>query len=106
VMLSDTEGPSPLDPGVRRSATVVKLFRKMVPDQMAGLKEALDSRDSSEVKQAAHKLKGGCLALGAKKMGALCASLEPSPDEAQKLFKELEAEHQIVLRALAAELGD
>src|SRR5690606_30101424 len=103
---SPAEGPSPLDQGVRRSPTVVKLFRQMVPDQLAGLKEAIESGDSTEVKLSAHKLKGGCLALGARRMGSLCADLEPLPDNAHQLFKELEMEHQIVLEALAAELGD
>ncbi len=104
--IPDAERSDPLDPGVRRSPAVVKLFRKMVPDQLAGLKEAIDSGDTTEVKQAAHKLKGGCLALGAKKMGAICASLEPFPDNARQLFKELQAEHAVVLEALSAELGD
>lgn len=104
--ISDAEYSGPLDPGVRRSPTVVKLFRKMVPDQIAGLKEAIENRDSTEVKQAAHKLKGGCLALGARKMGAICASLEPFPDNAQQLMKELQAEHALVLAALSAEMGE
>jgi CheY-like chemotaxis protein len=106
VTIADAEAPSPLDPGVRRSPTVVKLFRKTVPDQMAGLKEAIENGDSSEVKQAAHKLKGGCLALGARRMGELCASLEPFPDNAKQLMKELSAEHAVVLEGLAAEMGD
>jgi HPt (histidine-containing phosphotransfer) domain-containing protein len=104
-VLAPQTGVSPLDPGVRRSLTVVKLFRKMVPDQLEGLLEAISSGDSMEVKQAAHKLKGGCLALGAKKMGALCASLEPNPDNARAIFKELEAEHLVVLEALEQEHG-
>jgi hypothetical protein len=45
------------------------------------------------------------LALGARKMGAICASLEPNPDDARTLFKELQAEHVLVLEALEAELG-
>lgn len=106
VSFSDVEGPPPLDSGVRRSPTVVKLFRQMVPDQLAGLKEAIESGDSTEVKLSAHKLKGGCLALGARRMGRLCAELEPFPDNAHRLFKELEVEHEIVLEALSAELGD
>lgn len=104
--IPDAEGPPPLDPGVRRSPAVVKLFRKTVPDQLAGLSEAISSRDSTEVKQSAHKLKGGCLALGARKMGELCASLEPFPDDARQLFKQLQVEYEIVLEALSAEMGD
>jgi CheY-like chemotaxis protein len=106
VTIVDAEGSTVLTPGVRRSATVVSLFRRLVPDQMAGLSEAISAGDSQEVKQAAHKMKGGCLALGAKTMGALCASLEPNPDNARALFKQLQAEHELVLEALRAELGD
>jgi CheY-like chemotaxis protein len=38
-----------LEPGVKRSAVVTKLFRKMVPDQLEGLSEAIASGDGLEV---------------------------------------------------------
>ncbi len=92
-----------LDPGVRRSKAVVGLFRRMVPDQMAGIEEAVGAGDSGEVKQGAHKLKGSCLAVGAKDMAGICAQLEPHPDNAHALLKELSHEHRRVLRALEEE---
>jgi len=104
---SGTSAPNDaLEPGVRRSKVVVGLFRKMVPDQIEGLKEAVSTGNSSEVKQVAHKLKGSCLALGARKMGNLCAEIEPCPDNGPELLKRLDEEHVRVLAALAAELGD
>jgi hypothetical protein len=36
-------------------------------------------------------------------MAALCALIEPNPDEGRALFKELEQEHERVLVALDAE---
>ena len=94
-------GTEALASDVHRSATVVKLFRRLVPDQIAGLKEAINTGDSVEVGQLAHKLKGGCAAVGARKMSALCAILEPYPDNARQLIRDLETEHLAVLAALA-----
>lgn len=92
-----------LDPGVRRSKVVVGLFRKMVPDQIEGLREAVATGNSSEVKQVAHKLKGSCLALGAVSMAGVCAQLEPNPDDAHSLLGRLDQEHERVLGALDLE---
>lgn len=79
---------------------VIGLFKKLVPDQLAGLREAIDTGNSLDVAQCAHKLKGGCGALGARKMAALCSILEPYPDNARQLIRELETEHLAVLAAL------
>ncbi len=95
-----------LDPGVRRSKAVIGLFRKMVPEQVSGLKEAANSRDTEETRQGAHKLKGSCLALGAKPMARICAQIEPSPKELPQLLKALSLEHERVLEALVIELGE
>jgi len=98
-------GP-PLEVGVRRSKAVVGLFRKMVPDQLAALNESVSTGNTGETKQQAHKLKGSCLALGANQMASICAKLEPSPAEGASLLKTLAREHERVLAALSAELGD
>ncbi len=96
----DIPGAEVLASDVRRSGAVVSLFRSLVPDQLAGLKEAIDTGDSVEVAQLAHKLKGGCAALGARKMATLCSIIEPYPDNARQLIRELEVEHLAVLVAL------
>lgn len=92
-----------LDPGVSRSATVIKLFRKMVPDQMAGLFEAVATGNSAEVKQVAHKLKGSCLALGATRMAGTLKEIEPNPDNVAVLLVRLNEEFTVVLSALEVE---
>ncbi len=92
-----------LDPEVRRSKAVMGLFRKMVPDQIEALREAVATGNSSEVKQVAHKLKGSCLALGAVSMASVCAQLEPNPEDAHQLLGRLDRAHDRVLSALDLE---
>src|SRR5690606_6606704 len=92
-----------LHPGTRRSPAVATLFRRMIPDQLELLEQAISLRDAAEVKRLAHKLKGSCLALGARQMAALCAQLEPLPTDAQVRLVALRHEHQAVLEALASE---
>jgi two-component system, sensor histidine kinase and response regulator len=89
--------------GIRRSKAVVALFIKMVPDQIAGLREAIDTGDSLEVKRSAHKLRGGCAAIGASKMAEICGILEPYPDTARQLIRELELEYLAVVATLMEE---
>jgi CheY-like chemotaxis protein len=61
--------PPPTE-GVRR------LFLRSVPEQIAELEQALAGSDERQRAAAAHKLKGGCLAVGAARMASLCAELE------------------------------
>jgi len=95
-------GPA-LDPGVKRSKVVIGLFLRTVPEQLSALEQAVLVGHSDDVKQVAHKLKGGCLAIGARGMGALCAKLEPNPDDRSDVFEALQSEHEAVRLALEAE---
>jgi signal transduction histidine kinase/DNA-binding response OmpR family regulator/HPt (histidine-containing phosphotransfer) domain-containing protein len=70
------EEPSLLDPAIRRSAKVIKLFRELVPRQLEGLTDAVRARDHEEVSSRAHKLKGSCASLGARDMASLCETLQ------------------------------
>jgi signal transduction histidine kinase/CheY-like chemotaxis protein/HPt (histidine-containing phosphotransfer) domain-containing protein len=92
-----------LDPGTKRSKVVVGLFLKMVPDQIEELASAVTAEDPVKVKALAHKLKGSCLAIGARRMGSLCAALEPNPGESQELVVALREEHELVRAALHAD---
>jgi CheY-like chemotaxis protein/HPt (histidine-containing phosphotransfer) domain-containing protein len=87
----DTTGGS-LDPGVRRSQGVVRVFLRHVPDQLSSIAKALDSGNSDALRDAAHKLKGSCLSVGVPRMAALCASLESLPPNAHELMADLERE--------------
>jgi two-component system, sensor histidine kinase and response regulator len=92
-----------LDLEIRRSKTLISLFRKMVPDQIQAIERAVLQADREELKRAAHKLKGSCLAVGAIRMAPICANLEPMPGTAHELLAELKVEFEAVLAALDVE---
>jgi signal transduction histidine kinase/DNA-binding response OmpR family regulator len=78
-----------LDPKVRRSATVIALFRKHAPAQLRELKVA---GNIDAVKRAAHKLKGTCLVFGMPRASEICIAIEENPDRAEQLLQALEGE--------------
>ena len=89
-----------LAPEVRRSEAVIKIFLKLVPGQVASIGHAIESRDSVTLRSAAHKLKGGCLAVGVPRMAELCAALEDGNGDPATLHAELrrvfeQVEHQL-----------
>jgi signal transduction histidine kinase/DNA-binding NarL/FixJ family response regulator/HPt (histidine-containing phosphotransfer) domain-containing protein len=95
---------SPLDPNVRRSSAVAKVFLKHVPEQIASIERAIRDADAATLRSAAHKLKGSCLAVGVPRMAELCGQLEEGTAEPVALFVELS---QVFARAqseLAAQL--
>lgn len=55
---------------------VIGLFEKQVPEGIFEIKEAFDSKDATKLWQTAHKIKGTCLNVGAKKLAELLRSLE------------------------------
>jgi two-component system, sensor histidine kinase and response regulator len=89
---------SALDPAVQRSAGVVRVFLRHVPDQLASLANALSSGDIEALAAAAHKLKGSCLSVGVPRMATLCASLEEEPEglNARELKTQLDQEFERV----------
>jgi CheY-like chemotaxis protein len=94
-----------LDPSVRRSSAVAKIFLKHVPDQLASIGQALDAHDAANLKAASHKLKGSCLAVGVPRMAELCAALEDGTGDAPTLFAELRLVYQQAERELSADLS-
>jgi HPt (histidine-containing phosphotransfer) domain-containing protein len=82
------DGPA-LDASVRRSATVIALFRKHAPAQLEELRVAAAPE---AIKRAAHKLKGTCLVFGMPRASEICIAIEENPDQAGQLLRALEAE--------------
>jgi CheY-like chemotaxis protein len=78
-----------LDPSVRRSATVIALFRKHAPVQLEELRAA---SGPEAVKRAAHKLKGTCLVFGMPRASEICIAIEENPNQAEQLMRVLEGE--------------
>ncbi len=97
------EVPSALDPRVRRSENVIRIFLKHTPGQIESIERAIAANDPTALKQAAHKLKGGCLAMGVPRMASLCAQLEANPTNRAELFAELVSEFERVSQRLTAE---
>ena len=80
---------STLDPKVRRSAAVAKVFLKHVPNQIASIGRAIENAEAATLKSAAHKLKGSSLAVGVPRMAQLCGQLEAGAPDPAALFNEL-----------------
>ncbi len=81
-----------LDPTVRRSPTVIALFKKHAPAQLQALRSAVESANGDELKKAAHKLKGTCLVFGMPHASELCIAIEENPDQAAGLVEALSTE--------------
>jgi HPt (histidine-containing phosphotransfer) domain-containing protein len=79
-----------LDPSVKRSAAVARVFLTHVPEQIASIGRAVAASEASTLKAAAHKLKGSCLAVGIPRMARLCAELEEGTRDPAQIFAELE----------------
>ncbi|MDB4988728.1 MAG: Hybrid histidine kinase [Myxococcaceae bacterium] len=69
-------GTSLLDPTVRRSEKLIKLFLELVPKQIEGLVDVAARESTKEIRAGAHKLKGSCASIGAREMAELCESVQ------------------------------
>jgi CheY-like chemotaxis protein/HPt (histidine-containing phosphotransfer) domain-containing protein len=106
VSLAGPPATRALDPNVRRSPAVAKIFLKHVPGQLDSIGQALAADDLASLKAASHKLKGSCLAVGVPRMAELCGALEVGEGDAQALFAELRVEFEQAERELSADLSD
>ncbi len=86
--------PPAFDPGP--SDAVVSVFLRIVPEQLLELERAIEKLDPQLLKQVAHKLKGGCLAVGVPSMASFCAELERNPDNRAELLAKLSSEFELV----------
>jgi two-component system, sensor histidine kinase and response regulator len=87
------------------SKAVVNVFLRIVPEQIADLERAIASADPQLLQQSAHKLKGGCLAVGVPSMASLCAELERNPENRAELCARLSSEFALVSARLQARLS-
>ena len=89
-----------VDPTVARSKTVESLFLQHAPRQIERIRSAIDSADPASIREAAHLLKGSCLAFGAPGMASVCRALESNPSDKHALCRELDQCYAAVVRAL------
>jgi signal transduction histidine kinase/CheY-like chemotaxis protein len=93
-----------------RSEKLIRLFLSRFPDQLAELGKTIDKADAPEVRAQAHKLKGGCLALGASIMAKLAEKLQKDAEagnltQAAELVADLRTHYQAVEDLLKKELA-
>ncbi len=96
---------SALDPNVNRSERVIRVFLADAPRDISGLEAAIATSDGKMVKSTAHRLKGGCLAIGIPRMASVCVQLEASPPNRAELLVELGHEFERVKAHLEASLA-
>jgi signal transduction histidine kinase/CheY-like chemotaxis protein len=84
-----------LDPEVPRSSKLVRLFIDRMSAQLDTLESALAAGDREVLGQIAHKVKGGCLSVGAPRMAQIAARIE---NDAQSAEPESLREQAQVLR--------
>jgi HPt (histidine-containing phosphotransfer) domain-containing protein len=70
------ESMADLDMGIDRTPRLSQLFIDHVPETLAELDAAIAVSDARRVREKAHKLKGGCLAVGAAVMAKLAETLQ------------------------------
>ncbi len=70
-----------LDPNIPRSANLVMLFLTEIPEQLDCLEAAVRAGSADSVRQHAHKMKGGCWALGADAMAHTAEMLQQEAEQ-------------------------
>ena len=81
---------------------LLKVYRTMLAESVARLREAISSGDGSALRQAAHKLRGSSANLGAAAVAECCARLEAAGEEgnletAPALLGELESRARTIV---------
>lgn len=82
-----------------------ELFRAQGPASIAVLRQAMEQRDTKQMRETAHSLKGSYRSLGAARLGELATGLEKRAMEANfedcgELIDRLELEFSETLQAL------
>ena len=78
-----------MDPNIKRSDRVLRIFLSTVPRDIEAIEAAIAAGDSEALKLAAHRLKGGCLAIGVPRMASVCVQLENNPSNRAELLVQL-----------------
>jgi two-component system sensor histidine kinase/response regulator len=92
------------NPEEKLSPAVLRAFLAHVPPQLLSIGDALEHDDPGRLKQAAHRLKGSCFAVGVSRMATLCVELESVPENRAALFAALSAEYGAVSARFASRL--
>jgi CheY-like chemotaxis protein/HPt (histidine-containing phosphotransfer) domain-containing protein len=99
-----------LDGSIERWTDLSELFLELVPGQIEELDKAIGTGQASEVSSHAHKLKGGTLIIGARRMASVAAEIEDSAllghlSQAPKRMVELRRRFFVVSAQLQEEIA-
>jgi signal transduction histidine kinase/DNA-binding response OmpR family regulator len=99
-----------LEPGVRRSEKLIRLFIDKTPAEITLLQQAVEGGVALDVRAHAHKLKGSCSEIAAGPMADVAEKLQHAAEEgtlaeATKLVLDLRAHHAKVQVLLEEELS-
>jgi len=93
------EALAKLDPDPKQEfiKELVKMFISLMPDQLASMRAALNSNNSIEAKNIAHRLKSSSANLGASRLAKACEFLEHldpfcNPEQISHVFSQIEDE--------------
>ena len=78
----DSDAPV-LDPTIPRRKHIVEMFLRICPDAIGQIQDAAARGDLDALTKSAHKLKGGCLSLGAMAMAEACKGVELAARDGQ-----------------------
>jgi len=84
---------------------LLNLFLETTPGLVRGLADAAAGRDSVEVQRAAHRLKGGCVSIGATALASVARQIEENVDAAASLAPQLTDTWQRTADALRARIA-
>jgi CheY-like chemotaxis protein/HPt (histidine-containing phosphotransfer) domain-containing protein len=95
--------------GTEHLRNLIELFERESEPCLIELRAALDCRDSREVGRHAHRMRGSCLQLGARRLAASCERLERKAAAAYLTpnridLEEVEVDYEDLRRVLAKEL--
>jgi len=101
--------PLELDPEIKRSEKLSRLFLDRIPEGLNELDQAI-AREPGLIRERAHKLKGSCLAVGAEAMAEQAEALQQEAEQgrlarAPERAKKLREQFVRVRELLLAELG-
>ena len=86
-------------------AESIDIFHRETPPGLRRLRSALAESDTETLVETAHRLKGGVVNVGAKRMSWLCGMLEEAGrggllGRAKEILRDIEREHQRVQEVL------
>lgn len=84
---------------------ILGTFQDALDPQLESMRRALAARNTEDMADLAHSLKGSAASIGARRLSLLCSALEEvslkiEPDEPERILAQIEREVQLVKQVL------